>query len=33
VAPSHPIPRGFAGPSPLAMILVGKFADRQPLNR
>ena len=24
-APSHPIPRGFAGPSLLAMILVGKF--------
>jgi len=32
-APSHPIPRGFAGPSLLAMILVGKFADHQPLNR
>ena len=32
-APSHPIPRGFAGPSRLAMILVGKFADHQPLNR
>jgi transposase len=32
-APSHPIPRGFAGPSLLALILVGKFADHQPLNR
>ncbi|MGA2793828.1 MAG: IS66 family transposase [Roseiarcus sp.] len=32
-APSHPIPRGFAGPSLLAMILVGKFADHQPLHR
>jgi len=32
-APSHPIPRGFAGPSLLAMILVGKFADHKPLNR
>ena len=32
-APSHPIPRGFAGPSLLAMILVGKFADHLPLNR
>jgi transposase len=32
-APSHPIPRGFAGPSLLAMVLVGKFADHQPLNR
>jgi transposase len=32
-APSHPIPRGFAGPSLLAMILVGKFLDHQPLNR
>ena len=32
-APSHPIPRGFARPSLLAMILVGKFADHQPLNR
>jgi transposase len=26
-APSHPIRRGFAGPSLLAMILVGEFAD------
>jgi transposase len=32
-APSHPIPRGFAGPSLLAMILVGKFLLHQPLNR
>ena len=32
-APSHPIPRGFAGPSLLAMILVGKFGDHLPLNR
>jgi transposase len=32
-ASSHPIPRGFAGPSLLAMILVGKFGDHLPLNR
>jgi transposase len=32
-APSHPIPRGFAGPGLLAMILVGKFGDHLPLNR
>ena len=32
-APSHPIPRGFAGPNLLAMILVGKFCDHLPLNR
>lgn len=32
-APSHAIPRGFAGPSLLAMILVGKYADHQPLHR
>ena len=32
-APSHPIPRGFAGPSRLAMILVGKFGDHLELNR
>ena len=32
-APSHPIPRGFAGPSLLAMILVSKFLAHQPLNR
>ena len=32
-APSHPITRGFVGPSLLAMILVGKFGDHLPLNR
>jgi transposase len=32
-APSHPIPRGFAGPSLLAMVLVSKFLPHQPLNR
>ena len=32
-APSHPIPRGFAGPSLLAMALVNKFLLHQPLNR
>src|SRR5437763_334962 len=32
-APFHAIARGFAGPSLLAMILVGKYADHQPLNR
>ena len=32
-APSHPIPRGFAGPSLLAMVLVAKFLMHQPLNR
>jgi transposase len=32
-APFHPIARGFAGPSLLAMILVGKYANHQPLNR
>jgi transposase len=32
-APSHPIPRGFAGPSLLAMVLVAKFLEHQPLNR
>ena len=32
-APSHPIPRGFAGPSLLAMVLVSKFLMHQPLNR
>jgi transposase len=32
-APSHPIARGFAGPSLLAMILVAKFLLHQPLNR
>jgi transposase len=32
-AASHPIPRGFAGPSLLAMVLVAKFLMHQPLNR
>jgi transposase len=32
-APFHAIARGFAGPSLLAMILTGKYADHQPLNR
>jgi transposase len=32
-APFHAIPRGFAGPSLLAMILVQKYANHQPLNR
>jgi len=32
-APSHPIPRGFAGPSLLAMVLVAKFLMHQPLNQ
>ena len=32
-APSHPILRGFAGPSLLAMVLVNKFPLHQPLNR
>src|SRR5450755_4558129 len=32
-AASHPIPRGFAGPSLLAMVLVSKFLLHQPLNR
>ena len=32
-APSHPIPRDFAGPSLLAMVLVNKFLLHQPLNR
>jgi transposase len=32
-APFHAIARGFAGPSLLAMILVGKYANHQPLNR
>jgi transposase len=31
--PFHVIPRGFAGPSLLAMILVDKYANHQPLNR
>jgi transposase len=32
-APFHAIARGFAGPSLLAMILAGKYANHQPLNR
>jgi transposase len=32
-APFHVIARGFAGPSLLAMMLVGKYANHQPLNR
>jgi transposase len=32
-APFHVIARGFAGPSLLAMILVEKYANHQPLNR
>jgi Transposase IS66 family/Transposase/zinc-finger binding domain of transposase IS66 len=31
--PFHAIARGFAGPSLLAMILVDKYANHQPLNR
>lgn len=32
-APFHAIARGYAGPSLLAMILVEKYANHQPLNR
>jgi len=32
-APSHPIPRGFAGPGLLATVLTSKFLLHQPLNR
>jgi len=32
-APFHAIMRGFAGPSLLAMMLVEKYANHQPLNR
>ncbi len=32
-APFHPTPRGFAGPSLLAMILFEKYGQHQPLNR
>ena len=31
-APFHVTPRGFAGPSLLAMILFEKFGQHQPLN-
>jgi transposase len=32
-APFHAIARGYAGPSLLAMIMVDKYANHQPLNR
>jgi transposase len=32
-APFHPTPRGWAGPSLLAMILFEKFGQHHPLNR
>jgi transposase len=32
-APFHAVARGYAGPSLLAMILVDKYANHQPLNR
>src|SRR3954468_20317205 len=32
-APFHTIPRGYAGPSLLAMVLFEKFGQHQPLNR
>src|SRR6201993_2782837 len=32
-APVHALARGFAGPSLLAMMLVEKYANHQPLNR
>ena len=32
-APSHPIPRGLAGPNLLAHVLVGKYRLHLPLNR
>jgi transposase len=32
-APFHPTPRGWAGPSFLAMIIFEKFGQHQPLNR
>ncbi|MEO0761665.1 MAG: IS66 family transposase, partial [Pseudomonadota bacterium] len=32
-APFHPTPRGWAGPSLLAMIVFEKFGQHQPLNR
>jgi transposase len=32
-APFHVLPRGFAGPSLLAMILFEKYGQHQPLNR
>lgn len=32
-SPFHPIPRGWAGPSLLAMIIYEKYGQHQPLNR
>ncbi len=32
-APFHPVPRAWAGPSLLAMILFEKYGQHQPLNR
>ncbi len=32
-APFHPIPRGWAGPSLLAMVVFEKYGQHQPLNR
>ena len=32
-APFHVLPRGFAGPSLLAMVLFEKYGQHQPLNR
>ena len=32
-APSRPIPRGVAGPEPLAHILVARYDDQIPLCR
>jgi len=32
-APFHAVPRGWAGPSLLAMIMFEKFGQHQPLNR
>src|SRR3546814_6335685 len=32
-APFHVVPRGWAGPSLLAMVLFEKFGQHQPLNR
>lgn len=32
-APFHPLPRGFLGPSLLAMLLFEKYGQHQPLNR
>ena len=32
-APYHPVPRGWAGPSLLALIVFEKYGQHQPLNR